>query len=58
MLTVMLNHIKQSTFLLPFFIGAMICAIVGGFWSLLLWTGFITIAYQVWKKIVIKQATV
>lgn len=36
MLIVMLNHIKRSTFLTPFFIGALVCSLVGGFFHLVL----------------------
>ena len=46
MLVAMLDRIKQSTFLLPFFIGAAVCAIMGGFINLVLSFAVIVLSYK------------
>ena len=46
MLIAMLDKVKQSTFLLPFFIGAAVCAIMGGFINLVLSFAVIVLSYK------------
>ena len=36
MLYTIINHIKNSNFLTPFFLGALVCSLVGGFFHLVL----------------------
>lgn len=36
MLYIMIEHVKKSTFMFPFFLGAAVCALLGGFINLFL----------------------
>ena len=46
MLIAFLDKIKNSTFLLPFFIGAAVCSILGGFINLALCFAVIVLSFK------------